>query len=126
MTRRWLIGIESVTGTSAAIGGALLIARPDGHLVGAHTSALAGSPFDTWLVPGILLMTLVGGGFLVAAGSLWTAHPLAPAVSIVAGLGLVGFEIFEVAWLGIQPLELIFMAVGVVVAGLGTRLLRQR
>lgn len=114
--RPWLIGIEAVTGAAAAIGGALLIARPDGHLIGARTSALTGSPFDTWLVPGYLLLVLVGGGFLATAAYVSLGGRFARAVSILAGLGLVLFESFEVAWLGFQPLELVFIVVGLGVA----------
>ena len=115
-----LIGLETATGAFAVGGGALLIARPDGSLIGARPSALAGSPFGSWLVPGVLLVTLVGAGFLTAAFALWRwAHrPCASALSVFAGCGLVAFETFEVVWLGVQPLELVFMVVGVLVAGL--------
>ena len=120
-SERVLIGLETATGALAVAGGALLIAREDGSLLGADTSILARSPFDSWRVPGVLLTTLVGGGFLGAAAVLRSRapRPIASALSIGAGLGLVAFESFEVVWLGIQPLELIFAGVGAVVAGLG-------
>jgi len=120
----WLAGIESLTGTAAALGGALLIARPDGQLIGARTSALAGSPFVSWRVPGVLLLVLVGGGYLTAAFCVASRARFAPALSVVAGLGLVVFESCEVLWLGFQPLEFVFIAVGLIVAVLGLRLTR--
>jgi hypothetical protein len=61
---RLLIGLELFTGVAGLIGGLLLVARPDGSLLSAKVSALAGSPFSNWRVPGVFLATLVGGGFL--------------------------------------------------------------
>lgn len=120
--RHGLIAIEALTGASAALGGSLLIARPDGHLIGARTTALAGSPFGSWLMPGILLVAFVGGGYLTAAVCLAADAAFAQALSVVAGLGLIVFEVCEVAWLGFQPLEAAFMAVGMSVAALGLTL----
>ena len=37
---------------------------------------------------------------------------------IAAGAGLVCFEAAELAWIGFQPLEAVFAAVGVIVLGL--------
>jgi hypothetical protein len=124
LVRHWLTGIEAVTGATALVGGALLIARPSGELIGARSTALAGSPFDSWLVPGILLLVLVGAGYLGAALSVAVRARVAPALSVAAGLGLVVFEICEVLWLGFQPLEVAFMTVGLAVVVLGLELHR--
>ncbi|HLI56018.1 MAG TPA: hypothetical protein VKY26_03190, partial [Actinomycetota bacterium] len=67
--RRALIGLELFTGLAAVTGGVLLMVKPDGSLLQARTSALAGSPFHDWLLPGLLLALLVGVGFTVTA--LW-------------------------------------------------------
>lgn len=94
------------------IGGALLVAAPDGSLLHADPDALAGSPFSDWRIPGVLLAALVGGGYALTAvttarGSRW-ARPL----TIAAGAGLIAFEAFELDWIGPQPLQAVFAAVG--------------
>jgi hypothetical protein len=119
-----LVGLELFTGVAGAIGGLLLVAEPDGSLMDAKLSALAGSPFSDWRIPGVLLATLVGGGFLVAGLWQWRDGWHARELSLLAGLGLVAFEAVELVWIGFQPLEAVFGGVGVVVAGLAWRLPR--
>ena len=43
---------------------------------------------------------------------------------MIAGAGLVFFEVAELGWIGFQPLEAVFAAVGVSVVGLAWRLPR--
>jgi hypothetical protein len=119
--QRLLVGLELFTGAAAAVGGLLLAIRPDGSLLKADPSALAGSPFTTWRMPGILLMTLVGGGFLVSGAWQWRRGWHAAELSAIAGIGLVAFEGVEVAWIGFQPLQAVFAVVGLAVAGLAWR-----
>jgi len=54
-----------VTGAAALVGGLLLAAAPDGSLLSADPAVLAGSPFADYRWPGVLLATLVGGGYLL-------------------------------------------------------------
>jgi hypothetical protein len=73
-----------------------------------------------------LLAALVGGGF-VATG-VWQAvgGSLARELSLLAGTGIIVFEGAEVVWLGFQPLEAVFAAVGVAVVTLAWGLPRGR
>ena len=118
---RTLVALECFTGCAAVVGGVLLATRPDGSLLAAKLSALSGSPFSDWRVPGILLAALVGVGFLLAAE--WQRRRLRHAreLSIFAGLGLLTFELIELAWIGFQPLEVVFGLVGVAVVILAAR-----
>lgn len=116
--RRWLVGVETVTGVAAVAGGVLLAVRPDGSLLRADAAALAGSPFDDWRVPGVLLASLVGAGMLTAAAVALGVDDRGAWVSVAAGIGLVLFEVFELAWLGPQPLEAVFALVGAAIAAL--------
>jgi hypothetical protein len=119
---RSLIGLELFTGVTGVLGGLSLIARPDGSLLSARLSALAGTPFSDWRAPGVFLATLVGGGALLAAAWLarrgWRAREL----SLLFGLGLLGFEAVEWAWIGFQPLEAAFALVAVLILVLAWRL----
>ena len=118
---RVVMVLEYVTAVAALAGGVMLAVRPDGSLLQARQSALAGSPFSDWRVPGILLSVLVGVGYLLAAEWQRRRLPHARELSIFAGLGLIAFEAAEWIWIGFQPLEVIFGAVGAVVAVLAIR-----
>lgn len=115
------LGLEYVTGATAVIGGLLLMARPDGALLRARQSALSTSPFTDWRMPGALLAVLVGGGFLLTAECQRRRWPLDPALAVTAGTGLIVFELAELAWIGFQPLEVVFGVVGGVVVVLALR-----
>jgi hypothetical protein len=113
-----MFGLELFTGVSGLVGGLLLVAKPDGSLMSAKLSALAGSPFSDWRVPGVLLATLVGGGFLGISLWQWQHRAHARELSMLAGLGLIAFEGAELVWIGFQPLEAVFAGVGVAVVTL--------
>ncbi len=55
-----LTGLLAFIGIGALISGAMLFAAPDGHLMQWTTSQLAGTPFASYLIPGLVLFTLVG------------------------------------------------------------------
>ena len=115
---RVLVPLEMVTGVAALISGVLLVAAPDGSLLSADVAALEGSPFTDWRLPGLLLGGFVGGGFLVAGTWQWRSGWHARELSMLAGLGLIAFEVAEVAWIGFQPLEGVFALVGAAVVAL--------
>jgi len=116
--RRTLAALELVTGAAGVVGGVLLAAAPDGSLLRADPGVLAGTPFDDWRVPGVLLAVLVGGGFLLAGWWQWRDYRYARELSLLAGAGLIGFEAAELAWIGFQPLEALFAFVGFAVVGI--------
>jgi hypothetical protein len=107
--------VELATGALALLGGGLLAAKPDGSLLKADVSALAKSPFSDYRLPGVLLAGLVGGGFVATAVCQARRASFARELSMLAGAGIVVFEGAELLWLGFQPLEAVFAAVGVVV-----------
>ncbi len=56
-TLLWLLAL---LGLGALGGGGLLVAAPSGRLLGMPLTMLAGSPFADFLVPGIILFTVLG------------------------------------------------------------------
>jgi hypothetical protein len=78
--RHALVALEVATGALALAGGVLLAAAPDGSLLRADPRVLAAAPFSDWRVPGVLLATLVGGGYLLAgwwqSGDRWHSREL--------------------------------------------------
>jgi hypothetical protein len=65
--------------------------------LGMPDSNLDHSPFDSFLIPGLILALLVGGSYLLAARLIWFGHRLAPYASIAAGMILLG-------WISIEAL----------------------
>jgi hypothetical protein len=122
--RRAVLTLELLTGSAGLAGGVLLAAAPDGSMLRADPDVLVGSPFSDWRIPGVLLAGLVGGGFLLAGWWQWHGYRHARELSMAAGAGLICFEAAELAWIGFQPLEAVFAAVGVTVVGLAWRLPR--
>ncbi|MCF8238872.1 MAG: hypothetical protein K9I85_11990 [Saprospiraceae bacterium] len=55
-----LVMLHSLLGISATVGGVLMMVRPDGSLLQMDCHFLDGSPFRTFLIPGNLLILLVG------------------------------------------------------------------
>src|ERR1700761_3790747 len=101
--RRGLVAIELFTGVTGLAGGVLLAIGPDGSLLRADRSVLAGTPFSDWRLPGVLLATLVGGGFVLTGWWTWRNHRYARELSLFGGTGLIAFETAELAWVGFSP-----------------------
>jgi hypothetical protein len=59
-SRNTLLWLLALLGLGAVGGGGLLTAAPSGRLLGMPLSMLAGSPFPDFLVPGIVLFTVLG------------------------------------------------------------------
>jgi hypothetical protein len=68
LVRRALLGAEVFVGLNAVAGGVGLIVNG----LGIPKDQLAGTPFDSFLIPGLLLSIVVGGSMLGAAWAVWT------------------------------------------------------
>src|SRR5664279_5996482 len=82
------IVLEVLLGVGAVGGGVALMLGPRGEIMPLPLSALKGSPFDTYFVPGLILFGVLGLGSLAAALLVWLRHPLAPATTTVVGVVL--------------------------------------
>jgi hypothetical protein len=112
------IALEVLLGIGAIGGGLVLIVAPHGEIMPLPLSALAGSPFDTYLGPGLILFTVLGLGPLVAAWLAWGRHPLAPFAAFIVGVALLTWVAVEIAIIGYSnepPLQAIYLVVGVAI-----------
>lgn len=75
-TCRLLIGLHLLLGIGAVFGGGLLTLAPDGSLLSMPLSLLESSPFQSYLVPGILLLVLIGIYPLLIVAFLISEKPL--------------------------------------------------
>jgi hypothetical protein len=113
------LALEGLLGVGAIAGGLALILGPRGEIIPLPVSVLGGSPFDTYLGPGLILFTVLGIGPLVAARLAWRRHPLAPFAAFVVGMALLIWVAVEIAIIGYSnepPLQAIYLAMGAAIS----------
>ena len=110
--------LEVLLGVGALGGGLVLIVAPRGEIMPLPLSALAGSPFETYLGPGLILITVLGLGPLVAAWLALTRHQLAPFAAFSVGVALLIWVAVEIAIIGYSnepPLQASYLVMGAVI-----------
>jgi hypothetical protein len=112
---------EIFLGIGALFGGIQFILAPDGHLLGVPLSMLAGTPFRSFLVPGLLLFTFVGVAPIVAAAVTARRRAIGPLAALAVGLTLMGWITVEmVIFAGLTSLFWAFyLVLGTVIAAVG-------
>lgn len=103
---------------SGLYGGGALALYPDGSALRMPLELLAGSPFDTYLVPGLILFLVLGLFPLVVFYGLVRRTAWARTGALLVGLGLVIWITVEIALVGYHadpPLQLIYGMVGLLV-----------
>ncbi|BDG10076.1 hypothetical protein [Anaeromyxobacter paludicola] len=117
--RAALLGaIASLLAASAIPVGVAFFLRPDGSLVGIPRAVLAGSPFESFRIPGLVLATVVGGSTLFAAVLLARRARSARMATVVAGTIVVGWIAVQVLLIGyVSPLQPLVSVLGVVLLG---------
>lgn len=84
---------------------------------------LADSPFDTYLIPGIILALVVGGSAAAASALMIKRHRRGPLLSALSGAILIGWIVGEILLLE-QPAEptrteVVFLVIGAALLILG-------
>jgi hypothetical protein len=104
------------TGITAMAGGFALVASPDGALVDMPTSVLSHSPFSTFLVPGLLLVLVVGVGNVIAGWRVVRDRRDANVWAFAGGAALLGFIVTEMVMLRtINVLQCVYLGISVVI-----------
>ncbi|MBJ7613112.1 MAG: hypothetical protein DLM67_23065 [Candidatus Nephthysia bennettiae] len=113
--------LEIFLGIGALFGGGAFLLGPDGHLLGMTTKTLSGSPFGSYLVPGILLFVFVGVAPLLAAAIAVRRQGIAPLAAMAVGLTLIGWVSVEMVVLaGLGSLARAFyLVLGTCIAAVG-------
>ena len=92
--------VRLILATGAVFTGVAAVAGGIGLLVGwipLPIEWLRGSPFNSYVIPGLALAIFAGGSSLLAAGMLFVHHSFGALAALAAGLTLVIFEIVEFA-----------------------------
>lgn len=119
--RSLAIGIAFMIAASAILGGGLLAIQPSGRLLGLSTARLDGTPFRSYLVPGLVLMLAVGGMATIAAVAQLRRALYRQVLTLFAGFTLMVWMVAQIIMLGwfhpMQPL-LVAAALALVLIGL--------
>jgi hypothetical protein len=118
---RLAVVLEIFLGIGALFGGGQFILAPDGHLVGIPPSMLAGTPFHSFLVPGLLLFTFIGVGPILAATITARRWAIGPLAALAVGLTLMVWITAEmVIFAGLTSLFWAFyLVLGTAIAAVG-------
>lgn len=121
-----LMVLEAVIGVAAAVGGGILVADPTGAGLGTEVAMLSGSPFSDFLVPGIVLLAVIGCGHLAAAVVTAAGGRTTALLAAMLGAFLVLWILAQ--WLWLTPtmfLQPVCVALGASEVALGLLLVRR-
>lgn len=96
-------------------GGYGLAADPTGSAVGLDPEWLEGSPFADYLIPGIILLVVLGIGPVIVVVGIFRRLQWAWMASLLAGLALIIWIVVEVLIVGYisqPPLQLVYGLIG--------------
>ncbi len=120
--RKILLAVQAVIAlTSLLGGGALIVGATVGEnlfVQGLRADYLEGSPFTSYLVPGILLAVVVGGIHLTAFLMLKRRSRGSVFASAVAGFALLIWIFVQMAFIPFTVLQAIYFAAGLAEIGL--------
>jgi uncharacterized membrane protein (DUF2068 family) len=105
-----------VQGLGGLGGGLALSLAPDGAIMRMPTDYLDGSPFSDYLVPGLVLLLVLGVFPLVVLAGLWRAAAWAWYASFAVGCGLLIWLLVEITIIPLDPLQLVTAAIGLAIA----------
>jgi len=115
---RVLVVLLAIQGLSGLAGGFGLVSDPSGGALGLPLEWLRGSAFEDYLVPGLILFTVLGVAPLVVARGLWRASPWSRVGALLVGLALllwIGVQILVVGYRADPPLQAVYGLLGVLI-----------
>jgi hypothetical protein len=120
LRRAAMVGVNGSAAATAIGGGIALAAGWEADRF--PRSWLSDTPFDTYLMPGVLLTGVVGGSAAVATVATLRGAPSAPRLSVLAGTIMIG-------WIGAEAIvlpaparswtELFYLVTGLAMCALG-------
>jgi len=116
-----LIVAIAAQGLSGVAGGLGLVMDPTGSALQIPSAWLEGSPFDSYFVPGLVLLTVLGLAPLVDVVGLWRGARWGWHGAVVVGGALIVWLVVEILVIGYQPeppLQAIYGVLGAVIVGL--------
>ena len=123
-----VLGVLQVfIGLGAVAGGVGLALEPSGANLGIPLALLENSPFSSYLVPGIVLLTVNGFGSLLGAAASFRRHRYAGETAMALGIFLVAWIVLQVYWFaGSHWLHALYFGLGLLEFVLGWSLRNAR
>ena len=110
-----LVVLEVFVGVGAVAGGIGVATNG----IGFPLEWLEGLPFRSYLIPGLVLVLVVGGSQFVAAVAVWRRRRWGTVASLAAGMILAGWISAQVAIIGLVSwLQTFYFALGVLICSL--------
>jgi hypothetical protein len=119
--------LEMFMGLMAVACGLILMAGLSDEVLSMRADVLDGTPFGSFVIPGLILATVVGGSQLLAAYGIWRNAPWGTAVALISGAILMGWitgEVMLLGWIAPHGLQPFCFAYGALEAGLAARQMR--
>lgn len=113
-----LMVLVAFQGLSGLLGGFGLISDPSGESLQIPIDWLEGSPFDNYLIPGIILFFILGIFPLIVFFGLWKNAAWSWYGALLLGTALIiwiGVEILIIGYHMQPPLQLIYGTVGILI-----------
>ena len=109
------ISLLLLTAINATVAGVLFILDPSGHKMGMSVSYIKDSPFNSYLIPGIVLLIVNGLMNFIAAYFVFKKKPSASLLVIIQGILLSGWIVIQVIMVkDISPLHIIMFTLGAI------------
>lgn len=115
---RFLFSLHTLVGIGAIFGGLAAILNPQGPL-GVPVEALKNSPFSNYLIPGIILATIIGLGNIISALTIFLKSRFQGYISSVFSWALVIWIVVQCVMLnGVHFLHILFFIIGLIESAL--------
>lgn len=113
---RYALGLLQIfVGITAILGGFGLVSDPSGAKMNIPLELLNNSPFQNYLIPGLVLLLIIGIGHVFAGIVTFLRHRYAASISVFLGAVLACYIIIEVFFMGlINFLQPLYFVLGVV------------
>jgi hypothetical protein len=108
--------LSALVAITAIVSGLLMISNPDGNIMSLQLSILKNSPFNNFLVPGIVLVLFVGGTNLLAIIYLFQNSPNRYNWAIAGGVMICCWIVVQMILLNaLSWLQFVYLGVGLLI-----------
>ena len=112
--------LQVLIGLGAVAGGLGLASEPSGANLGIPVELLENTPFSSYLIPGIVLLTVNGIGSLLGAAASIIRSRYAGEIAMTLGVFLVAWITLQVYWFaGVHWLHALYFGLGLLEFVLG-------
>ncbi|GAA1057911.1 hypothetical protein GCM10017608_03130 [Agromyces luteolus] len=116
IARRVLLTVQVFVGITSVLGGAALVLGGvidlSGTALAIPRDVLEGSPFTSFVIPGLALAIVVGGTHLLAFAMLARRMRWAMVASAVAGFGMLVWVFVQMVFIPFSPLQSVYFGLG--------------